>query len=82
MKIKPYDVLTWIARYLLPAFAALWVALSGVWNLPYAKEIAGTISAVTAFLNAILGISSIKYWKEHEINNIIETENYPDDSEN
>ena len=61
---KSYDLLKWIAQILLPAAATLYVAVAGIWGFPYAKEIAGTISAVDLFLGALLGISSINYYKE------------------
>lgn len=61
---KSYDVLKWIAQILLPAAATLYVAVAGIWGFPYAKEIAGTISAVDLFIGALLGISSMNYYKE------------------
>lgn len=61
---KTYDVLKWVAQILLPASATLYVAVAGIWGFPYAKEIAGTISAVDLFLGALLGISSMNYYKE------------------
>lgn len=61
---KSYDVLKWIAQILLPATATLYVAVAGIWGFPYAKEVAGTISAVDLFIGALLGISSINYYKE------------------
>ena len=60
---KSYDLLKWIAQILLPAAATLYVAVAGIWGFPYAKEIAGTISAVDLFLGALLGISSMNYYK-------------------
>ena len=67
MKEKLYNALAWAARYLLPAGAALWTALAKLWGLPYTAEIAGTLAALAAFLNALLGLSSVGYWREHEI---------------
>lgn len=67
MKQHIYDALAWIARYFLPAAAALWTALAKLWGLPYTAEIAGTLAALAAFLNAVLGLSSVGYWKYHEI---------------
>ena len=67
MKQHIYDTLAWIARYFLPAAAALWTALAKLWGLPYTAEIAGTLAALAAFLNAVLGLSSVEYWKDHEI---------------
>lgn len=61
---KTYDVMKWIAQYLLPALGALYFALSQIWGLPYGEEIVGTITAVDAFLGAILGISTMSYKKE------------------
>ena len=61
---KTYDVMKWIAQYLLPAVGALYFALSQIWGLPYGEQIVGTITAVDAFLGAILGISTMNYKKE------------------
>ena len=61
---KNYDLLKWIAQILLPGVAALYVAVAGIWGFPYAKEVAGTISAVDLFLGTLLGISSVNYYKE------------------
>ena len=60
---KAYDVLKWIAMYLLPAVGTLYFALSGIWGLPYGEEVVGTITAVDTFLGVILGISSATYNK-------------------
>jgi hypothetical protein len=60
---KAYDVLKWIAMYLLPAIGTLYFALSGIWGLPYGEEVVGTITAVDTFLGVILGISSATYKK-------------------
>ena len=60
---KAYDVLKWIALYLLPAIGTLYFALSGIWGLPYGEEVVGTITAVDTFLGVILGISSATYNK-------------------
>lgn len=68
MKIsnQTYDILKWIAQYLLPAAATLYFALASIWGLPYGEQIVGTITAVDAFLGVILGISSANYKKEHD----------------
>lgn len=60
---KTYDVLKWIAQILLPAVATLYFALSKVWTLPYGSEVVGTITALDAFLGALLGISTAQYKK-------------------
>jgi len=60
---KTYDVLKWIAMYLLPALGALYFTLSTIWGLPYSEEIVGTLAAVDTFLAVILGISTNQYNK-------------------
>ena len=59
-----YDFLKWVAQILLPAFATLYFALSQIWGLPYSEEVVGTITAIDAFLGALLGISTHLYNKE------------------
>lgn len=65
MKIsnKTYDVLKWVAQYLLPASGTLYFALAGIWGFPYGEEVVGTITAVDAFLGVLLGISTAQYNK-------------------
>lgn len=64
MNNKTYDILKWIAQIVLPALATLYFAIASIWGLPYAEEIVGTITAIDAFLGALLGISSYRYNKE------------------
>ena len=66
MSNKVYDVLKWIAMYLLPAIATLYFALAGIWNLPYGEQIVGTLTAIDTFLGVILGISNAQYKKAIE----------------
>ncbi len=63
---KVYDVMKWIAMYLIPAVGTLYFALAGIWNFPYGEEIVGTLTAVDTFLGVILGISTAKYNKQSE----------------
>lgn len=58
---KTYDRIKWVAQYLLPALATLWMALAKIWGFPYGIEIGATISAIDLFLGAVLGISSSHY---------------------
>ena len=60
---KVYDVLKWVAMVGLPALTALWLTLANIWGFPYAEAIGATMAAVTTFLGALLGISSIQYQK-------------------
>ncbi|MBF0961130.1 MAG: phage holin [Alloprevotella tannerae] len=61
---KTYDVLKWIAQYLLPAAGTLYFAVAGIWGLPYGEQIVGTITAIDTFLGVILGVSASTYTKE------------------
>lgn len=64
MSNKVFDVLKWIALVVLPAIGTLYFALAGIWNLPYGEEVVGTITAVDAFLGALLGVSNANYNKK------------------
>ena len=64
MSNKTYDVLKWIAQILLPALGTLYYALAQIWDFPYPEHVVGTITAVDAFLGAILGISTAQYKKD------------------
>ena len=67
MSNKVYDVLKFVAQILLPALGTLYFALAKIWGFPYAAEIVGTISAVDAFLGALLGISTAQYNKQQQL---------------
>ena len=65
MSNKTYDMLKWIAQYLLPASGTLYFALAAIWGLPYGEQVVGTITAVDTFLGVLLGISSASYNKSN-----------------
>lgn len=54
MTNKCFDVLRFIAEIILPALAALYAALAGIWGWPYAEAIVGTIAAIDTFLGAVV----------------------------
>ena len=58
-----YDWLKWVAQIFLPALGTLYFALSQIWGLPYGEQVVGTVTAVDAFLGALLGISTKIYYK-------------------
>lgn len=62
-----YDALKFIAQIFLPAVGTLYFALAQIWGLPYAEQIVGTITAVDAFLGALLGISTMHYKKANQL---------------
>lgn len=63
MSSKTYDILKFIALIVLPALGTLYFALAQIWGLPYGEQIVGTITAIDAFLGAILGVSTSSYKK-------------------
>ena len=66
MPNKVYDVMKWITMVALPAVTTLWLTLASIWGFPYAEPIGATLGAITVFLGALLGISSITYAKRIE----------------
>jgi hypothetical protein len=58
---KTYDFLKFVAQVLLPALGTLYFAVAGVWGLPFADQVVGTVLAVDTFLGVILGISTAQY---------------------
>lgn len=60
---KVYDVLKWFAMVVLPATAALYSGLAGIWGFPYGEQIVGTIVVVETFLGTLLQISNAQYKK-------------------
>lgn len=67
MSNSVYDALKFIAQILLPAIGTLYFALARIWELPLAEQVVGTITALDAFLGALLGISTAQYRKESEL---------------
>lgn len=63
MSNRMYDILKYIAQIVLPALGTLYFALSTIWGLPYGEQVVGTITAIDAFLGALLGISTAQYRK-------------------
>lgn len=61
---KAYDILTAIVQIYMPAAATLYFSLGGIWGWPNVESVIGTITAITVFLGAILGISGHNYKKE------------------
>lgn len=64
MSNKVYDILKFIAQYVLPALATCVATIFKIWNLPYGVEISATIMAVDTALGVILGISTYNYNKD------------------
>ena len=61
MNSRVYDMFKWAALILLPAVAAAYFSLAGLWNLPNAEQVVGTIVVAETFLGTILQISKVSY---------------------
>lgn len=58
---KLYNVLKYITMIVLPALTTLWLSVGSIWGFSYVEPIGATLTAITAFLGAILGISTSLY---------------------
>lgn len=56
-----YKALHFLAMIALPAAGALYFALAGIWNLPDAQQVVGSIVAVDTFLGVLIGIGNKSY---------------------
>ena len=64
---KWYDVLKFVCTVFLPALGTFIFAISKIWGWPpYAENIVGTLSAISVFIGALIGISSIQYNKQEK----------------
>lgn len=61
MSEKVYDFAKDAALIYLPALGVLYAALAGIWGLPYAVAVMGSITAFDTFLGIVLKISSTSY---------------------
>lgn len=61
---KLYDRLKFVALVLLPALGSLYFGLSGIWGLPNAEKVIGTITLVDTFLGVVLHLSNQQYYKK------------------
>lgn len=78
MKItgKTYDTLKFIAQVFLPAVGTLYFTLAGIWGLPAAEQVIGTIVALDTFLGVVLHISSNNF-TANTAKGVINVENKP-----
>ena len=63
---KWYDILKWVTLILIPALSSLYFGLSQTLDLPYGKEVVGTLALTATFMGSLLGISNAKYNRASE----------------
>lgn len=64
---KVYDVLKWLCLLVLPGLATFVAVVFPLWGIPYADEIAQTITALATLIGGCLGVSSMQYYKTESI---------------
>lgn len=69
MSNKVYDVLKLIATTILPAIAALYIALSNIWGFGFGKQVDETIQLIIVAINAVLGLAVIKSSSDYKKKN-------------
>lgn len=63
---KLYDNLKLLALVYLPAIGTLYFAFAGIWGLPYAEKVIGSITALDTFLGVVLHLSNSAYYKNDD----------------
>lgn len=63
MSNSTYNALKWIALTGLPAVNMFWLAIAGIWGLPFAVPIGATLAAIDLFMGTLLGVASAAYAK-------------------
>lgn len=58
---RTYDILKWVAIIVMPSLATFIVGIGGIWSIPYAGQVAATVTTIGVLLGAFLGVSSVKY---------------------
>lgn len=67
MSNKLFDTLRFLQTVLLPAIGTLYFALADIWGLPYAPQVVGTITALTAFLGAFVEYKRQTYKGDEDV---------------
>lgn len=76
-----YSILKYVAMVVLPATGALYFALAGIWGLPAAEQVVGSIAAANAFLGLVLRVSTVQYEKNNtpsEVHGTVGVVEFPD----
>jgi len=78
-----YDKLKFLTQVVLPGVGALYFALAGIWGLPAAEQVVGSIVAVDAFLGLFLGASTKQYMNtDARFDGAVNISPHPEDPEN
>lgn len=58
---RVYDLLKWLCLLVLPALSTFVAVVFPLWGIPYADEIAQTITALATLIGACIGVSCMNY---------------------
>lgn len=67
MSNELFDLLKWLCLLVLPGLSTFVSVVFPLWNIPYADEIAQTITALATLIGGCLGVSSMNYYKQSSI---------------
>jgi Putative phage holin Dp-1 len=60
---KVYDILKWLALMVLPAGAALYVALGLIWGYTVDSNVLAVITFIASTIGALVGVSANNYYE-------------------
>lgn len=63
---KVYNILKWICIIFVPALNVFLTTIFALYHIPHIEVVVGTISAVAAFVGALIGVSTKAYNKQFE----------------
>jgi hypothetical protein len=61
LKDNVYNFLKNLVQIVLPAAATLYLSMAGIWGLPAAEQVAGSMAAIATFIGVLLRISTKAY---------------------
>ena len=64
---RAYEICKWLSCVFLDAFGLCYQTLAGIWGLPYGDQVFNTCVALSVFLGALIGVSTIQYRKDNVI---------------
>ena len=64
---KAYDILKWIAIVALPAITTFYGVVGATFSIPYTQEVLTVAVAADTLLGSLLGVSTVKYNKEKDV---------------
>jgi Putative phage holin Dp-1 len=69
---KTYDLLKSLAQVWIPSLGTLYFAIAGIWAIPLAEQVVGSLTALDTFLGAVLAISTKGYTPKTDGNLVVD----------